>query len=314
MIKDTLMQLTTPMGVSGNEDEVRSCIEGMKPSIYTSTVDHIGNLIWSNAPVGVKYLFTAHMDEIGLMVSGYDKTRLKISAVGGIDPRTLPNTQWVCDKGTRGVIGLPAPHITKNRDKVIAIDDLRMDVGIDNPKELQEAFPTGTVFVSDNQPFTTGDNFFSRNTDNRAGCAALVELANLLSDVEGVSFAFLVREEIGLMRARAHINANLNAEYIINLDVCVKEGLGKGAVISLKDGGYMADKGMVESFRELGAKNFEVGGGGTSDHAVGQLFAKTCGVSFPSLYIHSGVSKVNIRDIEDAVNLCKWFVNVKENK
>lgn len=302
---DLMEKLSAPISVSGNEGVIRRELLMYCDAKYTERIDHIGNLIWTNSKK-IKYLFTAHMDEIGLMVTGYDKHRLKIAAVGGIDPRTLPNTQWVSEDGFKGVIGLPAPHITKDKDKVVPIEDLRIDTGFE--ENIEDLFPIGTTFVSDNAPFRAGDSFFSRNTDNRAGCAALVRLSQELKDVEGVAFAFLVREEVGLMGARAFINNELNAEYIINLDVCVSDKLGDGAVISIKDGGYMADRGMIESFRSMGVKNFEVGAGGTSDHAVGQLFAKTCGVSFPSLYIHSGVSKVNLGDIQDAINICIKYV------
>lgn len=307
-MKELMMTLSGPMGVSGHEKEISEALNELRSDEYGYGTDHIGNLIWRNSPGTIKVLFTAHMDEIGLMVSGYDKDQLKVVSVGGIDPRTLPNTQWRCANGYHGVIGLPAPHITNNRDKVIAIEDLRLDIGLDE-EELKEEIPIGTVFVNTSEPFCTGNNFFSRNVDNRAGCAALLLLAEELKYEEGVAFAFLVREEVGLMGARAFINDDLQAEYIINLDVCVSDKLGKGPVLMLKDGGYMADFGMVERLRELGAENVEVSSsGGTSDHAVGQLFAKTCGVSFPSAYIHSGVGKVNLKDVEGAVDLCVKFV------
>lgn len=302
-----MLELAIPLGVSGHESAIREVIETHKPEEYTSRVDHLGNLIWYTHGF-TKTLLCGHMDECGIQISGYDGSRLTFVSVGGLDPRVLPNTVIKLANNVQGVIGLPAPHITKDRSKVIQIDDLRIDIGATSRKWAKRLVPIGTVGVMDTAAFSCGDIFFSRNTDNRAGCAALIMLARELRGVAGISIAFLVREEIGLMGSRAFINKDLDAKEIVNLDVCVSDAIGKGPVLSLKDGGFMADQGMVERFKELGAKNFEVSSGGTSDHSIGQLFSKTIGISLPSAYIHSAVSKVSLTDIEGAVELVKQYI------
>ena len=305
-IKETLLKITDPIGVSGNEEAIRMTIVELLPSWGFET-DHIGNLLY-NVNENTKVLFTAHMDEIGLMASGYtDDHKVKFTTVGGFDPRTLPNTQVVTTAGLMGVIGTPAPHIVKDRSKVLDIDDLAVDFGFTSEEEAERECPIGMTMVINSSPFTAGKTFFSRNTDNRAGCAVLMELAEYLPDTCGI--AFLVREEVGLMGMKALCD-RIKPEVVINLDVCVSDNLGDGPVVSMKDGGYLADRGLVEDLKLCGIENIEVGKGGTSDHAIGQLYAKTAGISFPSAYIHSSVSKVNLDDLEKAVDVCRNYIEM----
>jgi len=117
-----------------------------------------------------------------------------------------------------------------------------------------------------------------------------------------------VREEVGLMGAKAFLNNNTKLHSVVNVDVCVVNKLGEGAIISMKDVGYLADRGMVEKFKSYGLKNIEIGKGGTSDHAIAQTYAPTLGVSIPSDYIHSSVSKVNLADMKEIVEASVKYI------
>jgi len=309
-MKKLLEALTIPMGVSGYEHEIRELVEQYKPEGFDSRVDPVGNLIWSKgSPTTV---FTAHMDEIGLMVSGYKDGKLEFVTVGGFDPRSLPNHIVTLADGRKGVIGLPAPHITKDKDRVIPIDELVIDIGAKDDEEAEKIAPVGTTAVIDCESFMLNDHeYVGRNTDNRSGVAVMIAIANYLSDRSDVAFVFTVREEVGLMGAKGiQESALFDAEYI-NIDVTTAGTLGSGCIVSLKDGAYMANADMVKTFKEIGAKNFEVGKGGTSDHAALQYFRKACGISLPSAYIHSHVSKVSINDMADAARLCIKYVESK---
>lgn len=308
-MKNLLESLTRPIGVSGYESEIRERINEYRPEGFTSRVDAVGNLIWAKTGGSPKVVFTAHMDEIGLMVSGYRDGKLEIATIGGFDPRSLPNHVVTLANGKKGVIGLPAPHVSKDRDRVIPIDELLIDIGAGDDDEAKELAPIGTVGVIDCESFMLNDHeYVGRNTDNRSGVTILVAIANYLVDRDDVAFIFTVREEVGLMGAKGvQESALFDAEYI-NVDVTTAGTLGSGCLVSVKDGGYMASEDMLKKFKEIGAENFEVGKGGTSDHAALQYFRKACGISLPSAYIHSHVSKVSIDDMADAARLCIKYV------
>lgn len=307
-IESIMYEITEPMGVSGDEREIREKISKMLPKTYETKTDHIGNLLY-NVNEKTKVLFTAHMDEIGLMVSGYtDNHELKFETVGGFDPRTLPNIQVQLTTGCMGVIGTPAPHLVKDRSKVIDMDDLVIDCGFESREEAEENAPIGTTMIVTSHIINRNRKFFSRNTDNRAGCAVLIDIADYCN--EEIGLAFLVREEVGLMGMKALMDIH-KPEVVINLDVCVSDDLGSGPVINMKDGGYLADRELVDELKDCGIENIEVGKGGTSDHAIGQLFAKTAGISFPSSYIHSSVSCVHLDDLEKASDVCIKYIETR---
>ena len=81
-------------GISGDEGKVRELIiEEIKPYADSITVDNLGNLIvhkQGKNRAKSRLMLSAHMDEVGLMVTditsdGY----LKFDEVGGIDRRVL---------------------------------------------------------------------------------------------------------------------------------------------------------------------------------------------------------------------------------
>lgn len=309
-MKKILEGLTEPMGVSGDEGKIRDYIISLTPEGYWYSIDHIGNLTWYPIGTEERTILTAHMDEIGLMVTGHtDDNKVKFTTVGGFDPRTLPNSQVLLKSGEYGVIGLPAPHITKDRDKVVAIEDLTIDIAAESKEEAEEVAPIGSTMVIISNTFSVGDTFFSRNTDNRAGCAVLIDIARKLKGKHGVALSFLVREEVGLMGMKTLMQDFVGIDVeVINLDVTVNTDFGKGCLIEMKDGGYLADRKMVDRLKKCGNNKVYVGLGGTSDHAISQTVVPSVGISFPSEYIHSSVSKVDIRDLKDASKLVIKYI------
>jgi len=297
-----LDELHEAHGVSGNENEVRTYIKEAATELgYRVKIDHIGNLICypiDSLDWELQTLVTAHMDEVGLMITEIKGEKAKFTTVGRIDPRNLPSTVWTSCSGVKGVIGLPAPHITKDANSVVKVEDLRLDFG-DDDIDVE----VGDTLVMDSCSFTSGDSFFARNVDNRIGCYALLKLME--NAPPDTVFAFLVREEVGLKGISALFNTLVIADQIrdhINIDVCLEKP-GVGPCVVLKDGGYLASRDLIEHFKEAGAHEFTVGLGGTSDHAVSQVFCNSIGVGIPSSYIHSGVGKINLKDVDKTVAL-----------
>lgn len=77
-------------GVSSREEEVRTFLaDALRPYVTELRTDAMGNLIAfkeGRKRTGNKLLLDAHMDEVGVMVSGYTADGfLRFSFVGGVD-------------------------------------------------------------------------------------------------------------------------------------------------------------------------------------------------------------------------------------
>ena len=99
-------------------------------------VDSLGNLIVTKKGTGqsdLRVLIDAHMDEVGLMITGVDRDgTCKFMTVGGIDDRSLlGKVVRVGPKKLTGVIGARPIHLLKSsqRNSVVKADAMRIDIG-----------------------------------------------------------------------------------------------------------------------------------------------------------------------------------------
>ena len=99
----------------------------MTPYVNHVRIDDNGNVIaeMGDDQAEQHILLDAHMDQIGLIVTGIDKEGfLRVAACGGIDRRVLMGSR-VCIYGTQqitGVISCLPPHLTKGgEDQVPSI-------------------------------------------------------------------------------------------------------------------------------------------------------------------------------------------------
>ncbi len=163
----------------------------------------------------LKVMLSAHMDEVGFMITDVDKGGLlKFATVGGIDPRLLLAKRVILG-GDRvgadqvpGVITGPVPHLqtAESARRVLDVDDLAIDIGAGDEKAAN-----GKVKPGDYGVFATKFPVLSEDPawptvrgkafDDRAGCAALIGLLaeRYPVDLFGV---FTVQEEVGLRGAR----------------------------------------------------------------------------------------------------------------
>jgi len=84
--------LSRACGLPGDEGEVREILRRtLKRHVDEVYTDSIGNLVCRKGDGPVRVMLDAHMDEVGLMVAGYDDGGLlRFREAGGIDPRVLP--------------------------------------------------------------------------------------------------------------------------------------------------------------------------------------------------------------------------------
>ncbi len=212
---DLLKRLSETSGLSGNEGSIREVVRELwSPLVDELQEGGLGSLIGLQRGSGpeprARLLLAAHMDEIGLRVSGIERGFLRVTAVGGIDRRLLPGLE-VTVHGRRdlpGIVGMRPPHVVpaSERERTVPWEQLFVDVG------LGEAEVRRLVRVGDPISFRRelvelkNGRVAGKALDNRASVAAvtlaLEELRRTAHDWDIVAVA-TVQEEVGLYGATA---------------------------------------------------------------------------------------------------------------
>jgi len=333
-----LKKLTEASGVSGNEKEVRDIIiSEIKDYVDDLKVDKLGNVIaYKNGKSSSKkFMITAHMDEVGLIVTDIDdKGLIKFTTVGGIDKRILVSKPvLIGDSKIPGVIGFKPIHLQKKneREKAIDIDSLYIDIGTDTKDETSKYVKIGDYVAFDSIYVEFGDNMIkAKALDNRVGCSLLVEL---IKEVKDISFygVFTVMEEIGLRGAGP-------AAYYVDPDISiVLEGtlcfdvpkidshliptyINKGPAISLMDRTTIFNKALRERIVDIAIKNnipyqyrkSSMGGNDSGRIHTTKEGSVTATISVPCRNIHSPTSVMSKKDYENTYKLLKAILKEYE--
>ena len=333
-----LEELSNAIGISGEEDEVRSIvIPAISDHVTDLEVDSIGNV--TALQRGTMYpeysvMIAAHMDEIGMMVTAVGGNGLiQFTNVGGIDARILPGLRVkVGKKRTAGVIMWKPIHMWKEM-KTIPIDQLRIDVGASDKSAAEPgdriAFDSYYAALSDN--VVRGKSF-----DDRVGCSILVEILQNGPYPVTVAAAFTVQEEIGLRGAKvaaqrlrpdaaivlegtpAYDVPNPNREIDANdLPVNPATRMGEGAVLTLLDRSMITDPRVLAFLRETAEANQipyqlkTAGGGGTDGGAIhtAHTGVPTMNLSVPCRYIHTPTAVMSLEDYGHVLRLSQAVLN-----
>jgi putative aminopeptidase FrvX len=331
-IIDLLQELSEAVGVSGREDAVRQIIyEAVQPHVDEVRVDAMGNMITfkrGRGRDGLKVMLAAHMDEVGMMITGHDGDGwLKFQVIGGILDQILAGKRvQVGPDRIPGVIGLKPPHLTRGSEetKIVARDSLVIDVGASSKEEAERIAPLGELATFLTPFIDLGPTLMGKAFDDRAGCSALVEL------VRGEPFdfdlyaVFTVQEEVGLRGARVAAYAvEPDAAFVMDCtpandipkesDVSPNTALGKGPAIYILGGRTFSDRRLVDLLMQAGDAEgipYQIrqpGGGGTDAGTI-QLAREgvpVVSVSVPGRYIHSPAAIINRQDFQNTPRLVR---------
>lgn len=132
---------------------------------------------------GPLVMLLAHIDEVGLMVTGVEPGGfLRVRRIS-IDPRVLPGqTVWVWGREPLpGVIGLPASRFDGEWETAVTMEELFVDLGL--PEERVRALVSlgDRVTFPDRLTPLEGERRAGRALDDRLGAALLLETAKLLA-------------------------------------------------------------------------------------------------------------------------------------
>ncbi len=336
---ELIKELTALFGPSGCEDAVRDFIAAeIEGDCDGYCVDRVGNLVAKVRGRGMDYdpqnprriLLSAHMDEVGFMVTEVtEEGYLRFGNVGGIDPRVLSGRHVkVGDKHPiHGVIASKAIHMqtAEERTKVLPVRQLYMDIGARNKAEAEVLAPIGTWAVFDSDFVSFGSEcgmMKAKALYDRVGCALLIELMRELKENPrdlpfDVYFAFTCCEEVGISGAgvaaftvapeAAIILESTAIHDLPNVPERSRVGkVGEGGALSLADNGTIYDRAFVDYALRTAADHGikaqvkqAVSGGNDAAHIQKSLTGvRVLALSLPTRYIHSASNVAAYADYE----------------
>lgn len=317
---EILKELSLFYAPSGREKRLSDFIK-RQVSEYADEVynDNLGNLIVRKKGDGKKIMFSAHMDEIGVVVTYVeDSGYLRFADVGGLYTKYLSGRRVAFENGTEGVI-FTEPKNDKN-----ALLNMYIDIGAKNKEDAEKCVNVGDMAVFCGNYTEQNDVIIAEALDDRAGCFAMIEALKSVKSENDLYFVFTVQEEVGLRGARTAAYA-INPDFALAVDVtdcgdtpkCDKVAvkMGKGAAIKVMDYSVICDREVKESLISLAESEgidyqLEVMTEGGTDAGVIHFSrggVKTGGISIPTRYIHSPSEMIAKSDLEAVIKLIKAF-------
>lgn len=332
---DTIKTLCYLSGVSGAEDEVRDYIlERAMPCADEIITDAMGNLLVfkrGRAAAKQRIMLSAHMDEVGLIVTGYsDDGYLHFDFVGGVDRRVVIGKRVFLGRDrVPGVIGIKAYHLVGREEekKIPKVDSLYVDIGAKSEEEAKRLVELGDRGVFEDSVLEFGTGFLkAKAIDDRFGCAVMLALLESALPCDAW-FAFTVQEEVGCRGAHgaafrlapdiALVLEGTTAADLPGVDterqIC---RLGYGPVIPFMDRGTIYDPELRSTLIDLANdhgiqwQTKQQIAGGTDASAIQRSRAgvRTAVLAAAVRNIHSPASIASISDMEKVLELTKLFL------
>ena len=326
-MKSLIKKLVETVGPSGYETKIREVIKN-EIDKYADEIqtDAMGNLIvrkGRKSETGLKIMLSAHMDEIGLMVTHVDKNGFaRFTTIGGVRPHHCLGGRVRFLNGVAGVIG---GEKLENLNNVHTIESMFIDVGA----KSSEVCPVkiGDVAAFDRAFEDLGDRLIAKSMDDRISVAVLIDV---LKKVKGspheLYFVFSTQEEVGL-RGATTAAYGIDPDLGIAVDVTTTGDtprgtlmdvkLGAGPAIKIKDGGMLSDPHLIAAMVQCAQQlqipyQLEILLGGTTDAKAMQItkagMPAGC-VSIPTRYVHSPSEMVDFNDVENAVKLLTKLIS-----
>ncbi|MGM9552156.1 MAG: M42 family metallopeptidase [Clostridia bacterium] len=325
-----LMEMLKTNSPSGCEDEMRELIlENVRHMEHF--IDTMGNVIVHKPGKGKKVLVSAHMDEVGFIVSKItDSGELKFKNVGGIETTVLAGKKVLIGKNrVPGVTGVKAIHLQSGseRDNMLNVSDIVIDIGAKDKNSAENLVKVGDYGTFASEAVEFGDNLLKcKGLDDKVGCAAVLEILNMETDVD-LYGAFTTQEEVGCRGSIIAANF-VKPDYAIVFEgtTCSdvfptpKEKtvtiLGNGCALTAMDRAAVSDREMLELAKKVADENnipYQVKRttmGGTDAGSIQRTGSgvKTLVISTPCRYIHSPVCVMNKNDFNAQVELGKAVI------
>ena len=131
---ERLCRLDGPSGFERSvTTEAKQLLEPLMDEVWTDRLGNVVGVRRCGKPGARKLLLDAHLDEIGLVVTGIQDGFLRFGTIGGVDPRMLPDRELtiLTDPPMLGVVACLPPHVQtkEDMDKSQLIQELFIDIG-----------------------------------------------------------------------------------------------------------------------------------------------------------------------------------------
>jgi endoglucanase len=275
-----------------------------------------------------RIMLCGHVDEIGFLITHIDDEGfLWIDSIGGWDPQ-IPQGHRVTilsKKGrVSGVMGKCPIHLlkTEEREKVVKIEDMWVDIGVSNRKEAEKYVAIGDPIVLAHELIRMNGSFVAgRGLDNRAGAFVVLEAARRLAgknpkaEIHAVAS---VQEEVGLRGARTAafgidpqiglaVDVTFATDYPTMGRSVKREGkirLGSGPVLTRGPNIHPVLFNLIEEVARKEKIPIQIAASarptGTDANAiqVSRSGVATALISIPNRYMHSPCEMVTLDDLE----------------
>jgi len=326
-----LEKLANAMGAAGFESEAaKLAAEYLKPFVDEVHTDKLGNVVGVKtvSPNAKTLLIDAHIDEIGIMITGQAVEHLpngflKFITLGGIDPRMLMAREFRLATGHYGVVACLPPHVQAkdDSDKCVPTDELFLDTGLDDASVI----PVGTVGVFNGSFLNMGNFVIGKALDDRACFMAILRALELVKKPKvNIVVVGSVQEEVGGRGAKVAGYA-LAPDYCVAVDVThghtpdapkdrtYKVGGGPCIGVGPNMARFLSDR-LKKTAKVKGIPyQIEVLGGATStngdDYQIARDGVPMALLSLPLKYMHSPVEMLHKDDFENTAKLLAAFID-----
>lgn len=330
-LENMIFELSEANGTPGAEDEISNIIEKHVSSFAEVKRDRFGN-VTAYLPAGKKtVLLDAHMDRIGMIVTGIeDGGFLRVAKCGGMDARILAAqdvTVWGREP-VYGVVTSTPPHLSTPEDakKAKDFDEILIDTGM-SKREAERLISQGDrITVRCPHGELENGRIFGAALDDRAGCAAIIRAAELVAETKerpSVQLLFSAQEETGGDGAVTG-SFNIDADECIAVDVSFADApdmpsekcskLNKGPMIGIAP---VLDYRISQRLKAIAEEKeipyqLELMGDSTgtnADHiAISKGGVRTGLVSIPQRNMHMGVEIIALDDVENSARLIAEYI------
>lgn len=331
MDEELLKQLTKAKAVTGNEYKLHSLIKDTLQE-YVDEINTLKNgsiyALKRGEPGKCSLMLDAHLDEVGLFVTGITEEGFLRVYTRSIDPKVLPGSVVIVHgkEELPGVIGLKPYHLQdKDNKKAAPIEKLFVDCGL-SKKEIEKIVSIGDTVSFSSDYIDLENNFISdKSLDDRIGVYTIIEVLKNLkrkSPIVNVIGHFASQEEVtglGAITSTYYLNPDLaiaiDVTHGTSPDVPKRKTfeMGEGPVVFVGPG---IDQIILDRILKIANKydiklQKEVGILSGTDQTEIQIVRKgipSAVISMPERYMHTPIEVINIEDVRKTINLISLFI------
>lgn len=319
--------------------------KNLEPYVEEIVEDRLGSIfgVINKGSKGPKVMIAGHMDEVGAIVTGIEKSGLvSITNLGGVHGDVFLSQHFDIYTDDLEVIpGITAskpPHLTRGAkaDGKVKFTDLKIDVGADDKEHAEKlGVKIGQQVIPHNNYTVTkdGKKFISKAWDDRFGCGMSLEVARDIKkedlDCE-LYVGATVQEEVGLRGAKTAAGLVKPDVFIaVDCSPCadsfggddVSGKMGEGFLVRFYDPRAIMHQGMKEFITKAAEEDnikyqYYKSMGGTDAARIqlenGGTLVATIGM--PARYIHSTTSMISIDDYKEVKKIVYKILKMFNNE